>query len=227
MFTNKLNNKQYIGSVIDLNKRISAYFQKSYLNHDRYKKYLIVKAINKYGIDNFYISILEYTDNNRFNLIKREQYWIDNIKSEYNILQIAGSTLGYKHTEEAKLKISLTNIDRKLDLVVKRRISSSLKISKLVGHKHTLKIKLILSKIAFNRKFDPNKGLSISIKDINTAIIKVYKSVREAAKDLKADTRSIRSRFADERGVRLKPRNEVRSSLFINKYIITLIPKEE
>jgi hypothetical protein len=26
MFTNKLNNKQYIGSAINLNKRISAYF---------------------------------------------------------------------------------------------------------------------------------------------------------------------------------------------------------
>jgi group I intron endonuclease len=227
MFTNKLNNKQYIGSTIDLNKRISAYFQKSYLNHHRYKNYLIVKAINKYGIDNFYISILEYTDNIRFNLIKREQYWIDNIKPEYNILQIAGSTLGYKHTEEAKLKISLKKLGRKLDLEVKRRISSSLKISKLVGHKHTLKTKLKLSKIASNRKFDPNKGLSISIKDINTGIIKIYKSLREAAKDLKADTRSIRSRFANESGVWIKPRNEVRSSLFRNKYIITLIPKKE
>ena len=149
MFTNKLNNKQYIGSAIDLNKRISAYFQKSYLNHDRYKNYLIIKAINKYGIDNFYISILEYTDNIRFNLIKREQYWIDNIKPEYNILQIAGSTLDYKHTEEAKLKISLKKLGRKLDLEVKRRISSSLKIFKLVGHKHTLKTKLKLKQNSF------------------------------------------------------------------------------
>lgn len=57
-------------------------------------------------------------------------------------------------------------------------------------------------------------------------IIKVYKSVREAAKDLKADTRSIRSRFTDERGIHIKPRNEVRSSLFRNNYIITLIPKK-
>jgi group I intron endonuclease len=227
MFTNKLNNKQYIGSAIDLNKRISAYFQKAYLNHHRYKKYLIVKAINKYGIDNFYIYILEYTDNNRFNLIKREQYWIDNIKPEYNILRVAGCTLGYKHTEEAKLKIFLKKLGKKLDLDVKRRISSSLKISKLVGHKHTLKTKLKLSIIASNRKFDPNKGLSISIKDINTGIIKVYKSVREAAKYLKADTRTIRSIFADESGVWIKPRNDIRSSLFRNKYIITLIPKKK
>lgn len=120
----------------------------------------------------------------------------------------------------------MKKLGRKLDLEVKRRISSSLKISKLVGHKHTLKTKLKLSKIASNRKFDPNKGLSISIKDINTGIIKVYKSVREAAKDLKADTRSIRSRFANESGIRIKPRNEVRSSLFRYKYIITLIPKK-
>jgi hypothetical protein len=66
--------------------------------------------------------------------------------------------------------------------------TSSLKISKLVGHKHTLETKLKFSQIASNRKFDLHKGLFISIKDVTTGIIKEYKSVREAAKDLKADT---------------------------------------
>lgn len=36
----------------------------------------------------------------------REQFWIDNLKPAYNILPVAGSNLGYHHTEETKQKIS-------------------------------------------------------------------------------------------------------------------------
>lgn len=108
MFTNNINNKKYIGSSIDLNKRINRYFQEHYLNiNNRYKNFIIIKALKKYSISNFTISILEYTSNSRLELIKREQYWIDNLKPEYNILKKAWSSLGYKHTLEAKLKISL------------------------------------------------------------------------------------------------------------------------
>jgi hypothetical protein len=34
-------------------------------------------------------------------LLKREQYYLDNLKPQYNIVETAGSTLGYKHTEES------------------------------------------------------------------------------------------------------------------------------
>lgn len=227
MFTNKLNNKRYVGSAIDLNKRISRYFQNYYLTHERYKNILILKAIRKYGINNFYISIIEYTDNNRLILIEKEQYWIDSIKPEYNILQRAKNSLGYLHSKEAKLKISVKKLGKEVNLDIRQRISSSLKISKLVGHKHTLETKLKFSQIASNRKFDPHKGLFILVKDITTGIIKEYKSVREAAKDLKADTRSIRSRFANEEGIHIKPRNKLKSLLFRNRYLIALIPKEK
>ena len=36
----------------------------------------------------------------------REQYYMDLLKPEYNILKTAGSSLGYQHLEEAKKKIS-------------------------------------------------------------------------------------------------------------------------
>ena len=42
------------------------------------------------------MEILEYCDKN--NVIEREQYYMDLIKPQYNIVEIAGSTLGYKHT---------------------------------------------------------------------------------------------------------------------------------
>jgi hypothetical protein len=37
--------------------------------------------------------------------IEREQYYIDFLQPEYNILKIAGSSKGYKHTKEALEKI--------------------------------------------------------------------------------------------------------------------------
>jgi group I intron endonuclease len=42
--------------------------------------------------------------------IKREQYYIDILKPKYNILQTAGSSLGHKHTEETREKISAARL---------------------------------------------------------------------------------------------------------------------
>lgn len=55
----------------------------------------ICKAILKYGYSNFSISILEYYDSN--NRLVREQYYIDLLQPEYNILKKAGSSVGYLH----------------------------------------------------------------------------------------------------------------------------------
>lgn len=40
--------------------------------------------------------------------LEREQYYIDSTNPEYNILK-AGSTLGYKHTEETIAKIAISS----------------------------------------------------------------------------------------------------------------------
>jgi len=45
--------------------------------------------------------------------IKREQFYLDSLKPEYNILKIAGSRLGSNHSEQAKLKISSSLTGRK------------------------------------------------------------------------------------------------------------------
>jgi hypothetical protein len=50
------------------------------------------------------LNILEYCDIST--VIEREQYYLHNLKPEYNILEIAGSPLGRKHTEVTKLKLS-------------------------------------------------------------------------------------------------------------------------
>jgi hypothetical protein len=49
------------------------------------------------------LEILEYCEADIS--IEREQYYIDLLKPDYNILIIAGSSKGYKHTKEALQKI--------------------------------------------------------------------------------------------------------------------------
>ena len=67
---------------------------------------LIALALLKYGYSNFQLEILEYCEPSK--CIEREQYYIDLLKPEYNILKTAGSRLGSKQSVEAREKISLS-----------------------------------------------------------------------------------------------------------------------
>jgi CRP-like cAMP-binding protein len=64
---------------------------------------LIHKALIKYGYENFSLEILEYCEIDK--LIAREQFYFQNLKPQYNLLQTAGSSLGYKHSEETLAKM--------------------------------------------------------------------------------------------------------------------------
>jgi group I intron endonuclease len=62
----------------------------------------IYKAILKHGHSNFSLEILEYCEPSK--VLEREQYYIDLLKPEYNILKTAGSSLGNTHSEDSNLK---------------------------------------------------------------------------------------------------------------------------
>jgi group I intron endonuclease len=64
---------------------------------------VIYKALKKHKHSNFSLEILEYSEPS--DVISREQYYLDLLKPNYNILKTAGSTLGYKHSEEALAKM--------------------------------------------------------------------------------------------------------------------------
>ena len=104
---NKETGESYVGSTVNLNKRFAPYYPLRGLEGvlSRSKSH-ILSAIQKYGHSNFRLEILEYCD--PADLIKREQFYIDSIKPEYNILLIAGSSLGVIPSEETKMKISKT-----------------------------------------------------------------------------------------------------------------------
>lgn len=69
---NKYNNNTYVGSGLNLSKRIGEYFRLSELQRN---KRPINSALLKYGHDNFILEILEYCEIE--DLIKREQYYLD------------------------------------------------------------------------------------------------------------------------------------------------------
>jgi group I intron endonuclease len=104
MLTNKLTNDIYVGQSINLSKRFRNYFNINYIKSK--ENFKINKALIKYGYLNFSITILEYCD--KSNLILREQYYLDKLNPQYNILKVAGSSLNYRHSEETKAKISKT-----------------------------------------------------------------------------------------------------------------------
>jgi len=63
----------------------------------------------KNGYSNFTLEILEFCTAE--NCIKKEQYYIDLLKPEYNLL--LGSWLGYKHLEESRAKMALVRLGKK------------------------------------------------------------------------------------------------------------------
>jgi len=62
---------------------------------------IIYRSLVKHGYSSFSLEILEYCEPK--NCIEREQYYLDLLKPEYNILKNAGSSLGFKHSEESKI----------------------------------------------------------------------------------------------------------------------------
>lgn len=101
MFFNLINGNCYIGSSINLAKRFRVHI--SSIGSVYLPLYL---AINKYGPNNFVFLILQYCDNKVDICVGLEQHYLDLYKPKYNILKIAGSSQGFKHSPEtiAKLK---------------------------------------------------------------------------------------------------------------------------
>ncbi len=82
-WVNKINGKSYVGSSISLSNTFSIYYSLSSLKSKVKGSTIIHRALLKYGYSNFSIDILEYCELSV--LIKREHYYIDLLKPEYNI----------------------------------------------------------------------------------------------------------------------------------------------
>ena len=97
LWTNLVNGKKYVGQTMCFYRRMKNY-------RHTYPNAYMERAVNKHGLDNFDITILE-RDVPLDKLDEREQYWLDYYQSYdldkgYNICKVAGTTKGVTHTEE-------------------------------------------------------------------------------------------------------------------------------
>lgn len=98
LIENKINQKKYVGKTyFSIEERWRQHIRES--KRDRSKNRPLYRALNKYGIENFVISELEYIEN----LEEREKYWINNYDSfhqGYNATLGGDGTVYFDHTDE-------------------------------------------------------------------------------------------------------------------------------
>ncbi len=96
LFINNINNDLYVGSSLTLSKRMTSHFY--HANSDKLTKIVITRAMRKYKLENFSLGILEFCPSDIILCSDLEQKWIDYYKPKYNVLKIAGSSSGFRHT---------------------------------------------------------------------------------------------------------------------------------
>lgn len=116
---NIINGKCYVGSSKNLKKRISDHL--SAIKRKMHHNPILVKAIEKYGLENFKFEILAKCPSEY--LLKLEQYFVDILYSEYNINKIVDPRINIRN-----------NMDRTpLSLMKKKNLGLS-DIGKMKGY---------------------------------------------------------------------------------------------
>lgn len=104
---NKINQHCYIGSSYNITKRLNRH--KLELRTNKHHSKYLQNAYDKYGVEAFTYKTLLFCD--RDNLLLYEQKAFLIYKPEYNICTVAASPMaGRKHSEESKLKMSISQI---------------------------------------------------------------------------------------------------------------------
>lgn len=108
-------NISYIGSTCNIAERITQHRHCANNNNNACPKFY--NSVRKHGWLNFRLGVIEYIDVYKLNvnnkqekrraILNREQYYLDEINPTLNINKIAGSMLGYKHTEEMRKTMGL------------------------------------------------------------------------------------------------------------------------
>lgn len=184
--TNIINGKSYIGQTVKTfnerynfkgqgAERVQGYlkFRKKNVNSYGSKFYHnnhLLKAIEKYGVENFTVDIIDKTDS-LVELNKKEIYWIsyyDSFSNGYNHCVGGGNTTGYKFSEEAKNKMSMT----------RKGIHAGEKNPNF-GNRYSDEIRLKMSKARKGKCLGSENGKSVKV--INLDTMEIFNSCAEAS----------------------------------------------
>lgn len=161
MWINRLNGKKYVGSSVNLKRRLLEYYNINRLLNENSMP--INTALLKYGYQNFSFTILEFCDLD--NLMSREKYFFDVYSPEYNILNIPGSPSrgsGWKHSEATIENMRVAALNRDKSLAAVDKLSAA----------------------------QPN-SIKVEVIDLETNISTVYNAIKAAARALGIDRRYI------------------------------------
>lgn len=192
---NKLNNNAYVGSGLNLSKRVGDYYKKSELNRNPRP---IHAALLKYGYENFNLEILEYCKADE--LLIREQYYLDLLIPEYNILTRAYSLLGFKHSSENIAKFKLKKISQEhkdilslthLGKVVSQETKDKLSLATTNYKKNNLLSSEALANI--KAKTIEREGVSVSLLNTRTNEVISFPTLTQAGEYLGIKRQAIRN----------------------------------
>lgn len=181
-WVNNLNGKTYVGSGVNLAKRLGSYYNKKELSRNPRP---ILDALLKYGYNNFTLEILEYCP--KTVLLEREQFYLDLLVPEYNILKHAYSLLGFKHSQESieKLKAKIISPEHK-------EILSAVHKGKLVSDETKNKLAAATASYRKNNPLTPEalanikaktlarEGVFVSVLNTETNEVKEFTNQTEA-----------------------------------------------
>lgn len=104
IFRNKIDGKIYVGQSVSVITRRNQHLH--LLRGGRHPSSYLQSAFRKYGEDAFEHSIVEACGQDL--LTVREQFWMDHFRDRglYNTVPATGSPVGYKHSPEARAKMS-------------------------------------------------------------------------------------------------------------------------
>jgi group I intron endonuclease len=180
MIYNNISKKSYIGSAVNIYKRIfgsSSWSHLKALTENRHINIHLQNAYNKHGVSVFSFRILEIC--NKESLLIREQFYLDSLlhaqnplkfrKKAYNICPTAGSPLGRKMSTNTKTKLSKSKLGIKNPMYGKK---GSLHPRSIVVLQYDSKGMFICK---FSNAEEASNQTGISINSIRNSILKGYK----------------------------------------------------
>ena len=164
--TNKVNGKCYIGQSQDIATRFREH--KYLLRQNKYGNRKIQNAWNKYGEENFIFEIIEECTIEE--LDEKEMKYIKGYNSHYdgyNNTDGGGGIRGWKHSEEFKEKMSLSNKTNPR-IPTQEQIERLIEYNKTRNYRHSeeTKEKMRMSHLGLKATEEAKENMSIAQKEV-------------------------------------------------------------
>ena len=171
-------NMIYIGSSFDLLVRFRQHKHCVRKGSNVCPKFY--NSVRKYGWDNFRLGILEYIDKSqkvikneiKTTILVREQFYLNSLNPNLNINKIAGSMLGYKHTQELRKLMSLQRKGKSINWSRKDPLYT---ITEETRNNLSLRV----------------RGVTVKVFDNENNIVNVFPTIKSAANFFDVDYNTV------------------------------------